>query len=264
MIGRGGLAIAALLGGGVAHADVPLIPTLDRIGPTPQLDLELGYLHAASPLFRADIDASILAAPSYGFYTQLPFSLAPDGDPRTVAAGGLEVGAFYAARGFAAHGLVLVPHAGVVLPTASRADGFLLDAATAPVRGNDFVLVYPRALTLRVGGSLLYANGGLFVRLDAGIDYCLRSDGRSADLAPSYKVDVGVGYDVANTVAVALATTNLVFGSSDSAAQGERLDAIALTVAGSAPTARTHPFLAIIRPFQGDTFAVTAGLSIAL
>lgn len=241
---------------------LPLVPALDRIEPTGNVAVDVGVVRADRTLLRGDFFGTLLAAPTYGFYAHLPTAFTTDDDPTTGVAG-FEVGALYVAREAR---FTVVPHLGVVLPTASRDPAaFGLELVTAEARVDDFILALPRALSLRAGATLVASRGGLFVRVDAGVDYCVRADNTTTDLRPMWKLDAGVGYDT-GVVVGALASANL---AASDGGRYQTLDTVSASLAASDPALVVHPSLSVTLPIEADTrrdftFAVTAGLAVTL
>lgn len=266
--------IALALGGLAATAkaddgDPPPFATLDRQDGSSRVGGELSYLKT-----KSTVDATALRFNIYGQYTdtatglggyaQLPLAYVDSNNTSATGIGGAELGGIYTAR--TGDDMRLVLHAGVVLPTASSDENnSAANLVSILARLNDYSLLVPDALTVRLGGALVIRSGQFFARIEAGAD--INVSNKESERVPTIvHLSGGVGIDT-GSLALTLETSNSFVNTDGGTLAQKTIDSVAF--AASFRAGQVRPYAALVVGLDDDArmfgdLIVTAGVSARL
>lgn len=255
--------LVALAGGTAAAEPFVHIQRFDdqsRVGADiSYYSIDDGLLSEELTVLRFDLHAHYVHPTSgAGFYLQVPYGYAGGDNDSETALGNLEVGGILIPSALSGP-TKLILHGGLTLPTAP-------DDNSAPValasfsRIHDLYLAVPEGLTARVGASLLYSAGSVFVRGDLGFDVNISAAGNS-DPEPAMHLNGGIGVMAGPTVAITGELSTLtVFDDNDDNSNVMNAGIGARFFAGS-----LQPYLGLVIPLDDEIndimdFAVVVGL----
>ena len=269
--------------GQAGEQPAPGFTVIDRIDGRSVLGIEASYLAPHMPEGSTQSAPTVLRfaahfryidpASGVGGYAQIPFVYAGPGDgafsPTITDVGSLEIGAVYAPK-LSAPGVDIVLHAGLALPTGEPGTESLVGTAASVAALPELYDALPRALTGKLGVSVLLHQAPLFARFDLGLDANFSNDAdgsgtRHLTVPQGYHFHAGVGLDF-GAAAVMLESENFTFGAENNQ-DGETLSELALGVriAGRAAS----PYVTAVLPIEDNTsntidVAITAGVDFKL
>jgi hypothetical protein len=265
-----GLTLCALLAGPAAAqpvvgwTDAPTFMTLDRQDGRSFAGAQLGWTFFDRDLIdlttlRLDMYGQFVSPSGLGGYGILPLSFAfIDNFDDETAIGNIEGGVLYVVpRG----NVDFVLKAGITLPTADDdLNGFITNVLASFPRLTDLAHAAPETLWLRLGASPIFRSGQLIMRVDAGIDVAVSSDGDEPD--PILRLNLGGGVDTGSFAILGelVNVGNLEFGPGD---DQEWLHTLAVSARFRAGT--LEPGIAIGFPLDDEIndfidFFISAGL----
>jgi hypothetical protein len=250
-----------------------LFVTLDRGDAASRIGIETSLsstTYASDPVsrttvWRSELYGQYVHASGFGVYAKLPLSYANhqfdkdeegEGSLRTHNA---EIGALYALRLAPAYGVIA--QAGLVLPTLNDDALFRYRLAYDGSRAADALLSSASQVTaLRLSASPMLRTGGLFARIDVGVDLVISSkevEGGSGLPTVIARGGVGAGYTWDK---VAMMAELVSYNTS----RDGSLQTVALT--GRVAIGKLRPYAAVILPLdsRGVDVAATLGCGLRL
>lgn len=268
----------------------PGFVTIDRQDAQSRVGVEASYLfyntnnsNSVTPLRFNGYGQYVDAASGFGGYASLPISYINVSPPMGMSQsadglGDLEVGGIWVPH-ISTPGVGVILHAGVTLPTGSSGkntgDGAAANILVGLSRLDDYYLVIPKGVSLRLGVSPVFRSGQFFARADFAIDANMSDEdsgmtgGKSADTI--LRVNLAAGADLGQ-VAVSAEVTNLYDSSANGTMFGDSwIDTGA--VAARFNSGQVQPYAAIVFPLDHDSYtafgtkfdtAITVGASGAI
>lgn len=256
---------------GTAQADTPDGPlfdsiSMDRQSPHSTLNVDFGFVFFDEPN-NTDITAMgitlggqfVNEQTGLGAYGVLPLSYIGYEDRRvpgvivedsSLMVGNVELGGIFSK--WMSPGWALVLHGGVALPTAEDDD--VLDFASAwgsSPRYTDIVHRVPNSTWLRFGISPMGRSGGLFWRVDLGLDLALDEDNGAQNISPIMRFNAGGGFDLGK---VHLLGELSLLNVDDERDNNDDDTTGTVALGARFVSGNVYPGLALILPIEFDTF----------